>query len=275
MFKSLSRYFGVKENPILIIHFGYHKCMTVFFHRVFMNMSKEIGWEFKAFRMYEWDQFLPTAKDRAQHRMLLINNIYRDLSLLPGYFRGSHIIRDPRDLLVSGYKYHKWCTEPWAVEVMPEKFRMNIRLDEFRINKDLSGFSYQDLLNYVDKETGMMIELNRWRISFTHMWEWDYTHPKILELRYEEVFDNEVPTFKKIFAHYGLNESQTQAGLKHVQRFSFKNQEKFGKTGEKQHLSKGVSGQWQEHFFPELKDAFKKKYQDMLIKLEYERDGNW
>src|SRR3954466_12518100 len=29
-------------------------------------------------------------------------------------FRGTHMIRDPRDVLVSGYFYHLWTAERWA-----------------------------------------------------------------------------------------------------------------------------------------------------------------
>ena len=30
------------------------------------------------------------------------------------------MIRDPRDVIVSGYFYHQWTDEPWANEPRPE-----------------------------------------------------------------------------------------------------------------------------------------------------------
>lgn len=266
---------SIASSPFLIVHFGYHKCMTVLFHRVFLNLSQELGWAFRVFKAFEQDQFLQTANDSSDNRILLINNVFSNIKDLPEGFRGSHIIRDPRDILVSAYRYHKWCKERWVTEPIPENMLNNLKLESLGIVEDMTGLSLQYLLNKVDVETGMMIELKIRNRSFIHMLEWDYNHEKILEVRYEDVFENEVQTFMKLFDHYGLNKKQTAIGLKHVERFAFKNQAKLGKTGSEQHLSKGISGQWKEHFFPELKTIFKKRYQDLLIKLGYEKDENW
>jgi hypothetical protein len=107
------------------------------------------------------------------------------------------------------------------------------------------------------------------------MLRWDYHHPHIMELRYETLFGKEMEVFHHLFLHLGFDRRLIDSGMKYVEKYSFENQKKQGKTGEKQHLSKGISGQWKESFTPGLKGVFKQKYQGLLVKLEYERDENW
>jgi len=275
MIKTLRSFFKRKPEPVLIIHFGYHKCMTYFFEQVFKCISTKMEWDFKNFQAFEGDQLFQHANDTSKNQMLQINTIFSDISALPKHFTGTHIIRDPRDLLVSGYNYHKWSTDSWIVEPIPDKMRKYLKIDAFKIEKDTTGYTYQELINNVDKEMGLMIELNWRKFSFSHMLKWNYHHPNIKEIRYEEIFVNELQMFNKIFKHYDFIDKQIETGLECVQKYTFDAKKKRGKVGAEKHGSKGVSGQWEEHFFPELKSIFKERYQDLLVKLGYEKDDNW
>jgi len=267
--------FKKQKKSALIVHICYHKCMTVFFIRVYSGMAKKWGWRFHANFVNETDKFLAAANKEDKNKIIMASNPRCEVSELPEHFIGSHIVRDPRDLLVSGYNYHKWCKEQWAHVPLTEKKIKHLRLDDFGLQKDLSSFSYQDLLNNVDIQTGMMIELNWRTYSFRHMLNWDYNDSRFMELRYEDIFGNEMKVFSELFKHYGLDEKMTSKGLKYVEMFTFEKQKKMGNTGGKQHISKGVSGQWKEYFSDELKAIFKEKHQDLLIKLGYEYDDTW
>lgn len=249
--------------------------MTVFFMRVFRGVAKKKGWRFQAYFVRNTDKFLAEANRGDKNKILMVSNPRADLSELPGHFIGSHIVRDPRDLLVSGYNYHKWCKEQWALEPMTAKKIKHLKLKDFELKKDISGFSYQDLLNNVDQQTGLMIELNWRTYSFSHMLNWDYNDPRIKELRYEDIFGNEKQVFSELFKHYGFDKKMTSTGLKFVENFTFENQKKKGKTGGNQHISKGVWGQWKEYFSLELKKVFKERHQALLEKLGYEHDDTW
>jgi len=48
-----------------------------------------------------------------------------------------------------------------------------------------------------------------------------------------------------------------------------------GEEDVKSHYRKGVAGDWENHFNEEHKRFFKDNFNDLLIKLGYESDGNW
>ena len=64
------------------------------------------------------------------------------------------MVRDPRDMVISGYFYHKWTTERWV--------RMPGRMDGKDWGRsDWKGWTYHDILNSVDQEEGLAIEIHR------------------------------------------------------------------------------------------------------------------
>ena len=48
-----------------------------------------------------------------------------------------------------------------------------------------------------------------------------------------------------------------------------------GTEDRESHFSKGVSGDWRNHFTPRVVEAFNKKFGDLLIAGGYEQDQNW
>jgi hypothetical protein len=109
----------------------------------------------------------------------------------------------------------------------------------------------------------------------SHLAGWDYHYPNILELRYGNVFGNEEEDFHQVFSHYRFNEKETSIGMVWVKHFSFDSQKKIGKAGNGGYLANGIEGQWRDEFFPELKQKFKDRYQQLLIKTAYESDDKW
>jgi len=275
MRKPLFFTFKKKKAPPLIVHFCYHKAMTVYFNRVFMSLAKEADWYFKSYKWFEFDEFTEDIQNLKKESLLMVGPSLNVIDLLPRRYLGSHIVRDPRDLLVSGYKYHKWAQEPWIHERLNEAMINRLVLKGFKLDFDYSNMSYQQLINSVDQTVGLEIELN-WRTnSLNHMFDWDYQNPMVMELRYENVFGNEVETFTELFKHYSFDNKMMEIGIKFVRHFSFENQKETGKTGDNQHLTMGVSGQWKEYFSDELKAIFKERHQDLLVKLGYEQDDSW
>jgi hypothetical protein len=191
-------------------------------------------------------------------------------------YKGSHFVRDPRDLIVSGYYYHLWCNEAWC---------NNARFDWTKIvehpyysayiennqKKYPLNISYKEYLKQLDKETGMVLELI-WRdFYFDHMDNWNYHNPQIIELKYEEIVNNEVECFRKIFKHYEFSEELINRGLEIAESLSLKNKSK----KKKRHTRKGTISQWKQEFSPWIKSIFKENYNNLLIKLDYEKYLNW
>ena len=88
--------FETTEFRPVIVHCCYHKTGTVWFQRILRDISAHFGLKFRAGEPIHFTKSTEVFLD--WHSRL-------DLSLLPDY-RASHIIRDPRDIIVSRYHYH-------------------------------------------------------------------------------------------------------------------------------------------------------------------------
>jgi hypothetical protein len=107
----------------------------------------------------------------------------------PRPIRGTHLLRDPRDVAISGYHYHLWTDEKW-VRLPRRKFK---------------GRSYQEELRRLDPERGLLLEIEEMctgRTSLEEMLEWDCQPEDFLELRYEDLVEDEVTMFTSVFQHY-------------------------------------------------------------------------
>jgi len=266
----------------LYIHFGYHKCMTVFFSKVLWQMSLSIGKRFKRVSsdLQEFRDCLRTKK----YGCFNINNVLVNLEKLP-HFLGSHIVRDPRDLLVSGYRYHKWCNEKWVIMNMSEipikvfrrcplEVNFSDILNKIGIEKKYLNKSYKELLNHVDEETGYMLEMEIRKPSFSQMYKWNYNLPNIYELRYEDVFGNEQEAFKELFSFFGIPKNEISNLMNFVYKNSFK-QIKKEKNFFKEHASVGISNQWKSEMPKAIQKEILFRYFDLLKNLGYEYSDNF
>jgi hypothetical protein len=102
--------------------------------------------------------------------------------LLPP-LRGFHVIRDPRDLIVSAYFSH---LHSHSLATWP-------RLAEHRRQ-----------LQSTDKSAGLLLEMEFSRRVLADMANWDYTQPGVLELRMEDMIASPVEHVVTIVEHFGL-----------------------------------------------------------------------
>lgn len=172
------------------------------------------------------------------------------------------MIRDPRDMVVSGYHYHLWTDEKWA-HVPRETY---------------NGKSFQEALNDVGKKRGIILEMERFcREDLRDMLDWDYDDPAFLELKYEDVIADEATHFEALFNHYGFHAEAVEVGLEIAEYYSFQNVagRSFGDVEEQSHLRSGRTSQWEDHFDKELKSRFKALAGDAVVRLGYEDDNRW
>lgn len=170
-------------------------------------------------------------------------------------WRGSHMIRDPRDMVVSGYHYHQWSDERWLHEP----------------RADFDGQTYQEKLKSLNESDGLTLEIEQLASWCKEMTDWNYSRPEILELRYEDVIQDEQRHFRRLFEHYGFTPRATRLALRIAERHSLN---RVG-TGERTHMRSGESGQWRTAFTTHHRELFKQKTGDLLFKLGYERDDQW
>lgn len=292
---------------MLRVYFGHHKCASQYIKAIFLRATGLLGMapsrvdNFSAELPLDYHTREPYIKMLAEHRARLLNDPAVALCLTNGDneavallgqrgdYRGFHVIRDPRDVLVSAYFSHLY-SHP-------------IRTDggwiaEFR--RQLSAAP--------DVETGLLLELDFLACIFASMDAWNYDNPRIYESRYETLVADPVAAFRRIFNFLGVATPRlgltTLPGLmldvvrrrrtgrpmppritlplpllrRLVERNDFSHQaggRQPGQEDERHHYRKGVAGDWRNYFTPYVTDAFKERYGDLLIHLGYERSLNW
>jgi Sulfotransferase domain len=229
--------------------------------RIVSHLCKVVDRE--AITVNNWAQFcdsLDTIRSPGSTFLVCANAEMRyvpDLSLVDNGFRGFHIVRDPRDIVVSAYFSHLYSHKPF--DGLAER---------------------RDRLQAVSKKEGLLLELENRQYEFRAMFDWDYGQPNVLELRMEEVTTAAAAEVPRIIDFLGLGEGDglTEKRLGQIiaaNEFSVLAGRSPGEEDVQDHYRKGVPGDWVNHFGAEHVAYFKEYYGELLIKLGYEKDDNW
>ena len=282
--------------------FGHHKCATGWINKILSEMCFHLGRRFLRVNQekeFEGWRSLAAYLHEEKTELVAYNNAKAEpLQGLPLH-RGVHVVRDPRDILVSAYfsHLHSHQTKHWP-ELIPHRKR----------------------LQKLSEEEGLLCEMDFSHQQFKDMLHWDYAQENVLELKMEELTQAPVRGFREIMAFLGwlaapkrdaerwrervfllLNRVTYKAhhtlspalippylcplpGLspegveRFVKRYSFSKlsggREK-GEENKKSHYRKGKAGDWKNHFTDEHRRVFKERYNDVLVELGYETDANW
>ncbi|NND69939.1 MAG: hypothetical protein HKN43_00005, partial [Rhodothermales bacterium] len=205
-----------------------------------------------------------------------------------------HIIRDPRDIVISAYYSHRYshATDGW-----PELTQ------------------YRELLKSMTEEEGLLEEIRFRSRSFKHLESWDFDNPDIHEIRFEEFVKADAKTLIGAFDFLGLLDNSDYNFGKRTKgiyrefaaflrantpvsiprsllgdtmsvpdffaitwrnRFAAKSRGRKEDTANvRSHYRKGQSGEWSDVFTSEHKDLFKSLYPGLVPRLGYEDDDNW
>lgn len=252
---------GVK--PALLIHGSHHKMGTVYVHTVLERICAKHGLCYLNGVQSEVS---------AQTDFLFQNQGRFDLDALPP-FRGTHVVRDLRDVVISGYDYHKWTHEGWAHTPMTGRELFKLKSDE----KLAGEITYQQLLTGLDPEEGIAIEMRRLAIGVApDLQRWDFDDPRFLELRFEDLRNDPVPVFRQMFEWYGFQSSIVDAGAKIARQRSLEQISTRPIDERPPHTRSGGSrGAWQDRFTTDTKREFKTLMGPLLIKLGYADDETW
>jgi Sulfotransferase domain len=246
----------------LVVYFGHHKCATQWMRRIVTHVCREIGRE--PIEVNSWPHFqdnLDAVIDDPSSTFLCCGNAEKryvaQLSRVDNGFRGFHIVRDPRDIVVSAYFSHLYSHTPF--EGLAER---------------------RARLEAVPKSEGLLLELENRQHEFRAMFEWDYHQPNVLELRMEDATAAAADEVPKIMEFLGLGERNglTSKRLRQIvadNEFNVLAGRSPGEEDVKAHYRKGVPGDWVNHFEAEHVDYFKQHHGELLIKLGYEKDDNW
>lgn len=277
--------------------FGRHKSASTWARSIITEAGIALDLKILTIHVKEqWDSY-PTLGDMVRDQnpdiLIMTRPVKKDVDTLPP-FKGVHLIRDPRDIVVSGYFSHR--------NSHPEVF---------------GGIPWPELVEHrkqlleLDKDAGLEAEIEFSSLFLDPMSDWDYDRPDTLEYRMEELIEDQQNGWDTIFRHYDLLGKDSNARLSAVlwnmaarretpwlamhlrkvlpriplkdlppsyvpnalQRFSFTrlshSDRKPGQVDEHSHYRKGMAGDWVNHLTDHHLAVFRKRYGDLIERLGY------
>jgi hypothetical protein len=192
-----------------ILVFSYHKSGTTLFDRVMRSVAERFGLSIRV--QYGMAHDIDRATD-----IVLLPHSLLGLGLARDY-RAVRIIRDPRDIWVSGYLYHRhtaeaWCTntnfDPRPPITYPRvDFSMQHRPERWKRTwlSRLKGKSYQQNLLDRDQTEGLAFELDGYTgCTLAAMQTWRPL-PGVLDVKLEDIARDFEGTMHSVFSHLGFS----------------------------------------------------------------------
>jgi len=246
-----------------LVYCGYHKCLTVFVGRVFNRLLGDRYHEF--FGTANIDRFYDEYR---KYAVSATSDVKPDLSRLGDDYRIARFIRDPRDLVVSGYFYHRKGTEAWTRVARPRREAWS---QENTPRALRSGESFAECLQRLDQEDGLIAEMEWREPHFRAMLQWPDDDPRIRLWKYEHILGREVEVMDQMGEHFGWPDDTDpfsfRAGMRRwADRWRMKDDQlKWDK-----HVRDPKAGQWRTVFTPKAHAAFNELFGDLPEKLGYD-----
>lgn len=250
-------------------HFSFHKCLTKFsglcFNRALNNLKfKKNGY---AHFNSEVDLFLESAP---RLKMASINNHFFDPVFLDSISGGeasiSLFLRDPRDLLVSGYHYHKGGREEWTRVEGPSPDDYKVVNGAIPCELQGGGISLHRALNNSDFETGMMLELQFRQNHFESMEKWlAIAETNIFIADYEDIVGNEGELFSQLGSFHRLSYIERKGLAFFADRY------KASRNERNHHIRDPRPGQWRGKIPSSILNELDKRHPNLISLYETTR----
>jgi len=246
---------------MLRIHASFHKCLTMYYMRVMNSLFNKIKLGKRGYKHYESIEGV-FYNDVGRYTINSVNGFAVNIGYLRDDFRISRFIRDPRDLIISGYYYHKRGAEPWFRFTYPTlKYWEPINgFIPIGMPKDISYAAY---LEKLPKEEGLIAEIQFRKFHLESLRNW-VQDERIKVYKYEDILGNEAAVFSDIFRFYQLPKFDRILGVALAKRYALNNVKRDVK-----HIRNPIPGQWKEHFTPKVKAYFDQRYGDLFELLGY------
>ncbi len=280
----------------LLCFFGHHRSASSWTNDILRTISVAAGWRHEVVHnaaMFDHDLKKFYTKTRPD-LLTFTNAKWSYLADLPS-FMGLHVVRDPRDILVSSYFSHR---NSHPTTLWPE---LAIH------RKELQALSEAE---------GLLLELECRREEFEDMAAWHYGAPNIYELKMELFTQAPEQHFVDLFrfwqrlapagnqrkARMQVTINQTARRIERrmgwgyrlprwqanavwpwllqevIAANAFEKKSGGRSSGEvdlHHHYRAGTPGHWRNYFSPELTARFKENYNDLLVQLGYETSKEW
>ena len=252
-------------TPRLLCIGTHHKTGTVWMRRVWRELAQTLDLPFIGIhRPGIWREKVPTTG-----RAVIVNwggKFAPDLWEQEDA-RFMHVIRDPRDVLLSGARYHDSTNAP------TEKWL-------YKPRADLDGRSYQQHMQSLPHQNDkLMFEMGEMHLkTLNEMRSWPYGHERAFDIRYEDlIVDTDCALLKKALSFMGMSAAEIEAGAK-----IFYDNSIFGGLAAnpsegrtKTHVKSGKPAQWITKLPETVAERYLQAHGQDLIALGYEEDGSW
>ena len=285
----------MRKGEPLLAFFGHHKCASSYISDIICCAAREVG-------LHGASVTTPATFGHDLNRWVQDHNLDLLVYRMSDYeyvkklreFKGLHVIRDPRDVVVSAYFSHLY-SHP--IEGIPV----------------IAGL--RERLQNLSEEDGLLLEMDSREQQFKCMAGWDYSLPNMLEIKYEDLVRNPYQHFLDMFRFLGLLDGEKYSLRKRTVHFIYRGLRSLedrserrvsipvfpqrltaerllgivwendfskkaggrmlGQEDVRHHYRKGVPGDWRRYFSERHVTRFKELYNPLLVKLGYEQDANW
>jgi hypothetical protein len=262
-----------RVSPQLIC-FSYHKTGTSLLLHVMTKVSAHLGLRLaNHFGLVE-------QLDPEPDIVLLPHSALRGPLDRP--YRAIRMIRDPRDIWVSGYLYHLRCVEEWCIDtdLDPAPPILWPRVDysvahwpegwKRRYIEGLNGQSYQANLLERSREDGLAFELEGYTgWTLATMQAWPLNHADALDVKLEDVMADFDGAMLRIFDHFDFTAEQSNAALRVVRSEDIRRMDDAAIADRPQITSRTIS-KWREVLSAAQVARFEARYGDLIRTLGYE-----
>jgi hypothetical protein len=262
-----------RATPQLIC-FSYHKSGTTLFFHVMTKVCERLNLTLvNHYCMVDQLDLEPDV-------FLLPHSLLR----IPpeGPYRAIRLIRDPRDVWVSGYLYHLRCDEKWclntnmeltspigwpqvdySVEHWPEDWKR-------RYLERLDGKSYQQNLLDRSLADGLDFELGGYTAcTFAAMREWSQGGTEALDIKLEDVMADFDGMMSRVFDHFGFTRDQRQAALEVARTEDIRRMDDSA-IAERPQINSRTISKWRDVLSPAQIARFEQSHGDLIRELGYE-----
>lgn len=245
----------MRYNLVVATH---HKTGTVWMDGVFKTIAGDLGAQYVNFRsergqlgaLYHGPFILFSHDSDFGDCASLLDR--EDVRIL-------HLIRDPRDVVISAMHYHKASRESWLHEPIP----------------GYDDLTYQQALQTLPTRFAQYVfEMDNSSAStLRDMASWNYGRANCFEARYEDLRqDTQLVAWRRVMTFLGLDAREQAIGSQRFRQNSL-----FGGLSRlgNRHVRSGAVAQWRREFTPELAAAFLKRFPRALQSLGYETSDAW
>lgn len=261
-------------SPKKRIHiYTHHKVATALTSKVFREISLHYGLSFKD---------APGYHDEVENSQIIHYwHSQTSSEILNSDHLGVHFIRDPRDVIVSGYLFHKRTDEAWCVnkdlKISGEIAHPQVDFSQVHLPHEkkaeylewLNGKSYQENICSLSQDDGLIFEMNGFAgRTIDCMREW-LPQDQILEVKFEAITIDYDEMWMRIFTHLGFE------GLALTKAMNIAKQHDIGRMtsgqiSQNKHISTGKISKWKEFFSENVANEYSKKFNDVHKELGYE-----